>query len=170
MWKTINAETKTRTVLESAWNFEESYTKIFSIFVSFFWWWKIFDDYCLQLFRKNTDCFDLWPMKIFYSAGRGDSSHLILGVTPRTPLFEGKITENQTKCYYHQKGQVIFSKWPRFQPHTTNVTIFFNFSKKKDTFLTLVKFGWSQSPVYVQFIIPLWKIIILIWNLLRTLL
>ena len=37
-----------------------------------------------------------------------------------------------------------------FQPNTTDVTTYYSqFSKKKSTFLSLVKFGWSQSPVLV---------------------
>ena len=42
--------------------------------------------------------------------------------------------------------------------------------KKKSTFFTLLKFRWSQSPVFVQFIITLLLMNILIWILLCTLL
>ena len=51
-------------------------------------------------------------------------------MTPRTPLFWGENTWKSKNCCYHQKGQVIISKWPRFQPHATNITIFLNLKKK----------------------------------------
>ena len=41
----------------------------------------------------------------YSSVGRGDSSHLV--VTPRTPLFEGKIPENQKTKISIRKGRLL---------------------------------------------------------------
>ena len=133
--------------------------------------WMLATDYLflkkLKWLEKNS--FTIVIIFVYHGFGRGDSSHLVTrGDSSHSP-FWGENTWKSKNRYYHQKGRVIISKRPRFQPHTTNVTNFLHFSKKY-TFLPLVKFGWSQSPVYVQFIVALWKIIILIWNLLCTLL
>ena len=97
-----------------------------------------------------------------YSVGRGDSSHHTTraGDSSHSP-FWGEKTWKSKNHYYHYKGQVIISKWPRFQPNSTDVSIFPKFPQKKSIFLTLVKFGWSQSPVFVQFIITL---LLIFWS------
>ena len=85
-----------------------------------------------------------------------------LGVTPRTPLFEGKNPENQKTKISIKKGRLLLVNDQRFQPNTTYVSILEKFPKKSPLFLTLVKFRWSQSPVFVQFIITLLLMNILI--------
>ena len=117
---------------------------------------------------RNSN-FDFWRGAEI-SVGRGDSSHLVTrGDSSHSP-FRGEKTWKSKNGYYHSKEQVIISKWPRFQPDSAYVSILPKFPKKSPLFFTLVKFGWSQSPVFVQFIITLLLMNILIWNLLCTLL
>ena len=75
-----------------------------------------------------------WPRYVTYislaSVGRGDSSHLVTrGDSSHSP-FRGEKTWKSKKCYYHSKGQVIISKWPRFQPNNTYISILPKFPKK----------------------------------------
>ena len=80
---------------------------------------------CLVLSSTGTTCYYV------ASVGRGDSLHLLI----HSP-FRGEICWKSKKQYYHQKGQVFISKWPRFQPHTRKRIIFPQISKKKVNFFT----------------------------------
>ena len=87
-----------------------------------------------------------------------------LGMTPCTPIFEEKKRENQKTLITIRKGRLLLVNDQGFSQIA--LTYFSKIPPKKSTFLTLVKFGWSQSPVFVQFIITLFLMNILIWNLL----
>ena len=60
----------------------------------------------------------------FDIVGRGDS---------HSPFWGEKPENKKNVISYHQKGQVFISKWPRFQPHTSERIIFPKIKKKVAT-------------------------------------